>query len=1028
MLGATNKPPTLVKSQGNLSLLSYIDRQGTKYAIISDYGEPTMEKVYPTETRPSQDGADFSRDSMEVFAEFDRLTAVYGGVVTDESGVQTTAGSHDELDEMLLASAELPEDITIELQRRGTTSSGSPKKTLDLKYNTGIITRILGAKNDALRLARIHYESYSKGQRLDALRHLRDRVAAKYLSAELISSMIMSDRVKREAYLNSLRRDPQQAIPISQYLDTQPTVAAVPLVAFRVRFVDQNGNEISGLPYEASVRGVLNFAEAFERTEGGAKPGNFSSGEMLTQIGMSDGQSSDTVNGAILPDWSGRSLNPNHEYHILYPYRVRSKGGTPRGTVKISITTPRNTTSTADWGNNRLMVYTSVADASETRGDETTNASPKMLLYSHNYKFDDGGESERMLITVPVYVEPLPMHLIESPPGSGNVVSVWSIADDSGAIPNHQKCNVTFTVLRPKASEIWEEADRILPDTRDGYDDKFLQYEEFTSPKGRAAYRETDKEASPVRGIRFVLMPDANNTWQSAKKPIFMQPDSFGRMNAEVVPGRYKLKMLIEIKSDGTTGLRIVTSSRDPEFAMATRYDQLDSALQAAVQGKYADRELKRWTRFVPETLEMGTLECPAAFYYRKTSDEDTTPVGIVGVKLLKSGNIQDTGSSRFRNFELKTKVPALLPGKEPEQGSIYELLGVEFPAIDDGWPGETTDTDERIFDTAMMLLSPDSSIDLSMLSSYEQRYEAERDSSSGVSPRLKVPAVGTRVSFMGYYIEHAWFDTAVGPKLENREMAFTGGVHKYDMGRLDTPFYEEGVLRLLCFYPMNGVMRRKIITQSQQPVNPAIHLATLQQYPRYNQQQASYDRVFHFEVEAGPEGAILSGRFCPIEAIGEGSIEDMQNGITESIFEMILEQIRKGGAPLRHFPGTSYALPKWNQFWSTTSDGWIFGGNDPPPGGVPPTPVDPGGITGGGLTDMIQQPVSAASNAQAGGALVTVGGQPVQTHTVTVGPTIGNTQVQFENEKASMAEILHAPQPSYNDEHDEEFGFIGGA
>ena len=254
-------------------------------------------------------------------------------------------------------------------------------------------------------------------------------------------------------------------------------------------------------------------------------------------------------------------------------------------------------------------------------------------------------------------------------------------------------------------------------------------------------------------------------------------------------------------------------------------------------------------------------------------------------------------------------------------------------------------------------------------------------------------------------------------------------------MGRLDTPFYEEGVLRLLCFYPMNGVMRRKIITQSQQPVNPAIHLATLQQYPRYNQQQASYDRVFHFEVEAGPEGAILSGRFCPIEAIGEGSIEDMQNGITESIFEMILEQIRKGGAPLRHFPGTSFALPKWNQFWSTTSDGWIFGGNDPPPGGVPPTPVDPGGITGGGLTDMIQQPVSAASNAQAGGALVTVGGQPVQTHTVTVTkpsfanePGMGNTQVQFENEKASMAEILHAPQPSYNDEHDEEFGFIGGA
>ena len=207
MLGATNKPPTLVKSQGNLSLLSYIDRQGTKYAIISDYGEPTMEKVYPTEARQSKDGPDFSRDSMEVFAEFDRLVAVYGGVVTDESGIQTKAGSHDELDEMLLASAELPEDITIELQRRGTTPSGSPKKALDLKYNTGIVTRILGARTDALRLARIHYESYSKDQRLGALRHLRDRVAAKYLAAELISSMIMTDRVKRSAYLESIRRD-----------------------------------------------------------------------------------------------------------------------------------------------------------------------------------------------------------------------------------------------------------------------------------------------------------------------------------------------------------------------------------------------------------------------------------------------------------------------------------------------------------------------------------------------------------------------------------------------------------------------------------------------------------------------------------------------------------------------------------------------------------------------------------------------------------------------------------------------------
>ena len=76
----------------------------------------------------------------------------------------------------------------------------------------------------------------------------------------------------------------------------------------------------------------------------------------------------------------------------------------------------------------------------------------------------------------------------------------------------------------------------------------------------------------------------------------------------------------------------------------------------------------------------------------------------------------------------------------------------------------------------------------------------------------------------------------------------------------------------------------------------------------------------------------------------------------------------------------------------------------------------------------MFQQPVTAANSGQGSPLLVTVGGQPVQTHTVSMGPNMGNTQVEFENEKGSMKEIIHAPQPSYNDEHDEEYGFIGGA
>lgn len=1011
LLGSTS--PTLVKNQGRISILSQEGPTGTQYRVLIDYGDITEEQLFPTTTRKAQDGSQHHTLSPEeAFSQFEALVAMYEGVATDASGIDPQkVGSHEELDTMLLSMPELPLDITIEIQRRGTHANGRPKTVLDLKYETGLVSRILGPRTDSLRLARIHYESYSKEQRIAALRDLRDRVAARYLTAELLSSMLMSDRVKREAYRAQILADPYSTVDLTEYMETTPTVAANPLIAFRVRFVDQHGNEISGLPYEVSVRGVLNFEEALKLTNAGANPGNFSSGRTLTEQGMSDMGQADTTNGAEVSEWYGRSLSPNHEYHLLYPYRVRSKGGTPRGTVKISVTTPRNTTSTADWGNNRLFVYEQVSNASEKRDANTIQAAPKMMLYSHNYKLTEGESPQNMTITVPVYVEPLPMHLVESPKGSGNIVSVWSVTDDIGAIPNHQKTQVTFTVLRPKASDKWEQADEILPDTRTGYMDKFLQYNEFTSPEGRAAYREAEKEASPVRGIRFVLFPDKNNTWQAAKQPIYMQPDGFGVMNAEVCPGKYLLKMLIEINADGTTGLRIITSSKDPEYEYGVRYDKLAPEIQDAVINKYPDRDIKRWTRFAPETIQLGVLESPAAFYYRKTTEEDTTPVGAVGVKLLKSGNIQDTGSSRFRKFELKTKVPALLAGKEPELGSIYEVLGVQYPAIDGGWPGQTTDTDERIFDNVTLLLSPDSSIDLSMLSAYEQRYEAERESGGQTTGTSKVPAVGTRIAYMGYWIEHAWFDSAVGPELINKEGAFTGGIHQYNMGKLETPFYDEGVLRLMCFYPQAGVMRRKMVKQAQQTTNPNLVVASVESYPKYNPQQAAMDRVFHFQVEAGPEGAILSGRWCPLEIIGFGNLDDLRPGFTDEVFEAIKESIRKGGGPLSASQfGESGSMPKWNMFWSTTHDGWLFGGND----GMLPNAGDDVEVSTDGYGASIDPSDGTVTVSDSAG------------QTTTTAETLGTT-VSFMNEHGNIDDLIHAPQPTYNDDEDNDFGFIGG-
>ena len=172
---------------------------------------------------------------------------------------------------------------------------------------------------------------------------------------------------------------------------------------------------------------------------------------------------------------------------------------------------------------------------------------------------------------------------------------------------------------------------------------------------------------------------------------------------------------------------------------------------------------------------------------------------------------MSDLNSSRLRNFRLQQIIPPLLSGKEPEAGSIYDLMGVDFPAIDGGWPGETDETDDRFFDTMTIFLAQDSIIDLSMLQSFEQRYEAQRDSGSNMPTRLMPPRVGEAIEFNGYIIEHLMFDTSVGPDLLNKESAFNmNGIHEYNMGKITTPFYDVGVIRCMVFYPTSGVMRRK--------------------------------------------------------------------------------------------------------------------------------------------------------------------------------------------------------------------------
>ena len=272
----------------------------------------------------------------------------------------------------------------------------------------------------------------------------------------------------------------------------------------------------------------------------------------------------------------------------------------------------------------------------------------------------------------------------------------------------------------------------------------------------------------------------------------------------------------------------------------------------------------------------------------------------------------------------------------------------------------------------------------------------------------MKPPIIGTRVAYMGYWIEHAWFDSAVGPDLKNSELAFSGGVHKYEMGRLDTPFYDEGIIRLMCYYPQNGVLRRRMMVPGSHEPHPDLVESAVSAYTRHNYPYSSPDREYHFHVDSGPEGAILSGRWCPIEIIGVGNGEEQFTGFLDLVFNEMCAEIRKGGGPfLIPTPVGRIAAPKWNQYWSTTADAWLFAGDPNDPN------MDDSELENGERSESLD--MSEHTN-----ATTYIPNGPV-------GSTLGNTAVNFENAKGIIPEIIHAPQPSYSDDEEETFGFIGG-
>jgi hypothetical protein len=1007
--------PSLVKTIGPVSLLSYEFPKGTGFVIVQDYGELGEQILFPSRERPSVSGDAPTYDAEEAFSELERIAAMYTSLPEDPIALDGRYASFDDFDDGVLSYSFMPNDLVAEIQRKGYTATGSVKTALDLGVRFGMFSRFFGPSEDELRIAKLRYASYPTEVRKTALKDMRESILAKYLTGELVSSLIMTDREKRAAYQKAIAEGYMPDRPRHEMIRSQATVDSVPEIAFEVEFVDQEGNSVKGLPYEVTARGSLNFQEALNRTSMGSNPGGFSSGTSLTEQGMAGMQmmGNDAVHGSLVAGWSGRPLNPNSFYHLLYSYRSSGSPGMPRGVVRLSVTTSRSVASRQDWGNERLMVYNEPTNASGKRNGTPVKPEGQMVLFTHNYRLTEGDEPQRMKIQIPVYVQPLPMHLVKLP--DGKVVSKWSMVQDIGELPRHQKVSLTMKVLRPKASEKWIDADRMLPDDRNGYNDKRIQYEEFVSPAGRAAYRDSETSATPASGVRFVLRPNNANQWVTSKQMIFMQPDSSGTMKAEVAPGRYTICLLTDIKGDGTTGLRIVEATNDPDYPMSMRFDELDPNTQAAVKQKFDGAEIKVSTRFAPESIELGVIEAPAAYYYRSPTSSDSTPLGIVGLKMVRGGSIADVAASRFKEYQLRTEIPAIPAGKEAGTGSIYDVLGVDHPGIQNGWPVKDFDTDQTIFDTCTVMLAPDSVIDLSMLDSFERRYEAGRESGGRPTARLLPPAVGQIVEYKGFNIEHLYFDAAVGPNLKNRSAALvrSGTVHEYEMGRMNRPFYEVGMVRCMVYYPQSGTLRRKITLPTTVNVNTTVAMTSV------HSGTAGSNRVFYFDVKASPEAGILSGRWVPLESIMEGGPMMMQD--ESRAFNSIIQAIDKGGRPIT-------GSPPWNNFWSSTADAWMLGGSDQ--GGMPTSDMlSPGNVIAGGELNFNKQSASAiASHRMQQGQFPITQGNPTMAPAGAQGIMSGVvTEYEDELGRLDLDEILYAPVATMDADNNEDFGFIGG-
>jgi len=364
--------------------------------------------------------------------------------------------------------------------------------------------------------------------------------------------------------------------------------------------------------------------------------------------------------------------------HYLYRYKINDE--VPhRGSFKVQVIIPEYDRN-SPWANSRLKVYAGVPSSADDREGSIVATKPGAMITSQAFTFRGKGSYKE--IRVPVYREPLPTHLVEGE--DGKLISKWSTITNVNKLPDHQKVKVMMKISRLTQSQLWENADLNA--------DGIIDQSEYQSPQGELARDDINLESKlPVRGVKVELRPSNENTWLTSRNTFSSTTDLSGVVSITLPVGEYSA---------------FIVSQNDT--------------------GEITENQI-------------GVIEVPAGVFYRNTTQNDTTPISVIGAILTKS-------YMTVGDFKLNSSIPRLPEGKAPNE-TVYAISSLT--GIESGWPNSSgTSTSERIFDAFEIILSslPGEIVLSPNLEDVEEETEAEPSLEFGQTIEMTQASTGSVV------------------------------------------------------------------------------------------------------------------------------------------------------------------------------------------------------------------------------------------------------------------------------------------